>query len=156
MDNVDCQLLNIIQNEFPIVSQPYKVLGKRLKIGEDEVIQRLKVLKSEKIVRRIGAVFDPRKLGYVSTLCAVKVPEEHLEEVTEIINSYPGVTHNYLREYDYNMWFTLIVPDTEMIKAVLDEILQRTGISDLIVLPAVNLFKIHVNFDLCGRTEDAE
>ncbi|MDW7674182.1 MAG: Lrp/AsnC family transcriptional regulator, partial [Bacillota bacterium] len=93
-------------------------------------------------------IFDSKKLGYKSTLCAIKVPEDRIEEVTEIVNSYNGVTHNYLREHQYNMWFTLIAPSDDSIQEILREMKVMTGIDDIINLPAINFFKINVNFDL--------
>jgi DNA-binding Lrp family transcriptional regulator len=159
MENIDKQLLNLIQSNFPITAEPYKEIGLKLGISEDEVIQRLKNLKAARIIRRVGATFDSKRLGYQSTLCAMKVPEERLNEVSELVNSYPGVTHNYLRNHDYNMWFTLITEsETEQNdrKAnpsvseanILREIKEKSGITDLMNLPAVRFFKVRVDFKL--------
>ncbi|MBS4025617.1 MAG: AsnC family transcriptional regulator [Clostridia bacterium] len=148
MDNIDKQLLNIIQRGFPICSQPYQQLADELGTSEEEIIEKIAKLKEEGIIRRLGGIFDSKKLGYKSTLCAIKVPQEKIQEVKEVINSYKGVTHNYLREHNYNMWFTLIVPGAEAIDDVLAEMRRETGIDDIINLPAVNFFKINVNFDL--------
>lgn len=148
LDSIDKQLLNIIQKQFPICSKPYLRLAEDLGITEQEVIDRIAKLKDEGIIRRLGGIFDSKKLGYQSTLCAIKVPEEKIEETKEIINSYIGVTHNYLREHQYNMWFTLIAPNKEVVTDLLEEMKQETGIDDIISLPAINFFKINVNFDL--------
>jgi DNA-binding Lrp family transcriptional regulator len=148
VDNVDKQLLNIIQRGFPISSRPYQQLADELGITEGEVMERIASLKEEGIIRRLGGIFDSKKLGYKSTLCAIKVPEEKIPEVTKIINAYKGVTHNYLREHPYNMWFTLIASSAETIEELLSEMRRETGIDDIINLPAVNFFKINVNFDL--------
>jgi DNA-binding Lrp family transcriptional regulator len=148
VDNIDKQLLNIIQRGFPICSQPYQQLADELGTSEEEIIEKIAKLKEEGIIRRLGGIFDSKKLGYKSTLCAIKVPQEKIQEVKEVINSYKGVTHNYLREHNYNMWFTLIVPGAEAIDDVLAEMRRETGIDDIINLPAVNFFKINVNFDL--------
>ncbi|HIE26827.1 TPA: Lrp/AsnC family transcriptional regulator [Candidatus Poribacteria bacterium] len=148
MDTVDKQLLNLIQSNFPITSEPYKEIGLKLGISESEVIRRITNLKSNRIIRRIGATFDSKKLGYQSTLCAMKVPEERLDEVAKLVNSYPGVTHNYLRNHDYNMWFTLITKSEKEQNDILREMKEKSGITDLLNLPAVRFFKVRVDFRL--------
>jgi DNA-binding Lrp family transcriptional regulator len=148
MDLVDKKLLNLIQSNFPITSEPYKEIGFKLGISEEEVIQRLTNLKTNRIIRRIGATFDSKKLGYQSTLCALKVPKERLNEVAKLVNSYPGVTHNYLRSHDYNMWFTLITESDKEQNNIFREIQEKSGITDLLNLPAVQFFKVKVNFKL--------
>lgn len=148
VDSVDKQLLNIIQRDFPICSKPYLRLAQDLGISEEEIIEKIAKLKNEGIIRRLGGIFDSKKLGYQSTLCAIKVPVDKIEEAKEIINSFTGVTHNYLREHQYNMWFTLIAPSKEAVTKILEEMKKETGIDDIISLPAVNFFKINVNFDL--------
>ncbi len=148
MDNLDKQLLTLIQAEFPITPEPFKELALTLGTTEEDVISRLERFKAEGVIRRIGAIFDSKKLGYFSTLCAIRVPEDRLDEVAQIINGYSGVTHNYLRQHDYNMWFTLIAPSAQAVEDILEEMRQRAGIRDLINLPAINFFKIKVNFNL--------
>ena len=148
LDDIDKRLLALIQRDFPIVSEPYNEIAAELGISADEVIKRLANFKAEKIIRRIGAIFDSKKLGYHSTLCAMKVPEGRIDEVADIVNSYPGVTHNYLRPDEYNMWFTLIAKSQEELKRIISEIKEKSKISDLIDLPAVGVFKIHVHFSL--------
>ena len=110
MDDVDRRLLNEIQKEFPVVAYPFKKIGERLDINGEEVLKRLRRLKKEGIIRRIGAVVDPRSLGWVSTLCAARVPDERVEEFVAVVNRLPGVTHNYERKAYYNIWFTLTAP----------------------------------------------
>jgi len=151
MDVINHKLLEIIQDGFPISPEPYKDLAIALGISEEEVIDRVRKLQERGIIRRLGAIFDSRKLGYKSTLCAIKVPEEQIARVAEIINSYPGVTHNYLREHDYNMWFTLIAPSKEHIDKICDEIILKSGIDDLMQLPAKRFFKIKVKFSMKGE-----
>ena len=148
MDTIDKKLLNLIQSDFPITSEPYKEIGLKLGISGAEVIQRLKHLKAARIIRRIGATFDSKKLGYQSTLCAMKVPEEQLDEVAKLVNSYPGITHNYLRNHNYNMWFTLITESKKKQNDILREIREKSGITDLLNLPAVRFFKVRVDFKL--------
>lgn len=141
-------LLSLIQRDFPIETEPFKVLAAKLQSTEEEILASLQKLKTEGYIRRIGAIFDSRKLGYVSTLCAMKVPADKLEATVAYINSLPGVTHNYLREHDFNLWFTLIVESELELEQTIEEIKEKTGIADLLNLPAVNTFKINVNFQL--------
>ncbi|MEW6622179.1 MAG: AsnC family transcriptional regulator [Bacillota bacterium] len=153
MDKLDKKLLSILQTDFPITAQPYHELGKKLGITPQEVLSRIADLKEQGIIRRLGGIFDSRKLGYKSTLCAMKVPEEKIAQTAEIINSYPGVTHNYLRENEYNMWFTLIAPSKAHIQKICREIKERSGIHDLIELPAKDFFKIDVKFSIEGGSQ---
>ncbi len=148
MDETDKKILNIIQTDFPVNAEPFNVLAKRISIDEDEVLQRVKKLKETGIIRRMGAVFDTRKLGFASTLCAARVSEEKLKEFVEIVNSYPGVTHNYRRNHEYNVWFTFMASTEEEIKKSLAEISEKTGINDILNMSAKRNFKIDVSFDL--------
>ncbi len=146
MDGIDRRILDIIQTQFPLSPTPFKEVGERLGIGEEEVIERIKALKEKGIIRRIGATFEPRKLGFTSTLCAASVPEERIEEFVAVVNSYPGVTHNYERDHDYNIWFTLIGRSKEEIERSIAEIEERTGIRGIKNLPTIRRFKINVSF----------
>ncbi|MFZ5632738.1 MAG: AsnC family transcriptional regulator [Bacillota bacterium] len=148
LDNLDRELLNIIQSGFPVCKEPYRELAESLGTTEEDILARLKRLTEGNTIRRLGGIFDSRRLGYTGTLCAIKVPPERVEAVAGIVNGYPGVTHNYLRNHEYNMWFTLLAPEKKEIDKVLEEIKSRAGIDDLISLPAEKLFKIKVNFDL--------
>jgi DNA-binding Lrp family transcriptional regulator len=150
------RLLTAIQEGLPIEPEPFAVLAEQLKTTEEKILEMLAKLKKEGYIRRIGAVFDSRKLGYVSTLCALKVPEDKLKSVAAYINSLPGVTHNYLRQHEYNMWFTLIAPSQEALEDAISGIKKITGISQLLNLPAVNFFKINVNFNLKEGAPDVE
>ena len=147
MDEMDKRLLNVIQADFPISPRPYRVLGERLGMTEDEALSRTRALVDSGIIRRIGPSFDSRKLGHKSTLVAARVPGERLREVADIVNSFPQVTHNYGREHEYNLWFTLICRDEPEIERVVSEIEARTGISDMHVLPAEQMFKVRVSFE---------
>jgi len=151
MDVINRKLLEIIQDDFPISPEPYKDLAISIGVSEEEIINRIGKLQEQGIIRRLGAIFDSRKLGYKSTLCGMKVPEDRITEVAEIINSYPGVTHNYLREHKYNMWFTLITPSEEHINKVCNEIISKSGIQELMQLPAKRFFKIKVKFSMKGE-----
>ena len=148
MDAIDKNLLNEIQSGFPVTSRPFLELGKILNLSEDEVIARIKKLKEEGVIRRIGGNFNSRKLNFTSTLCAAKVPEEKIDEFVEAVNSYKGVTHNYLRKNVYNIWFTFIAPDVAFIENSLKEIAEKTGVDDILNLPAVKMYKIKVDFEV--------
>lgn len=152
LDHLDRRLLNLVQSDFPICPQPYQVLAEQLGITEQEVLQRLERLMQQDVIRRLGGVFDSRKLGYKGTLCAVKVPQDRIDEVTAVINSYLGITHNYLRDHEYNMWFTILAQSPAKVEQILKEIKEKTGIEDIINLPSQRFFKVLVNFDV--RDED--
>lgn len=148
MDDIDKQILNRIQSDFPIVSHPYREIAKRFNISENEVIQRIKRLKDEGIIRRIGGNFHSSRLHFTSTLCAASVPEEKIEHFVEVVNQFPGVTHNYLRNHAYNVWFTFIAENKAFIENALNEISRETGVSEILNLPAEKTFKIKVDFDV--------
>ena len=147
MDEIDKVILNILQKEFPLEEQPFLIVGQRCGISEDETIRRVKRMKKEGIIRRIGAVFDPKKMGFTSTLCAARVPEEKLSAFVDVVNAYPGVTHNYRRSHDYNVWFTFIASSSEHLNRCLNEIKQLTGIADILSLRSVRTYKINARFD---------
>ena len=148
LDEMDRIILNEIQSHFPIEARPYQALGEKLGCSEEEVLQRVQDLKDREVIRRIGANCNSRKLGYTSTLCAAKVPSRLMERFVEVVNSYTGVTHNYRRDHDYNIWFTLIAPSEERIEHILHEIVELTGVEEVISLPAERLFKIQVDFEV--------
>ena len=148
MDDLDRKLLNILQSEFPLAPQPYNCLGERLGISESEALERIRSLAESGIIRKIGPSFNARRLGHASALAAAKVPSGRLEEVANVINSFPQVTHNYSRKHKYNLWFTLICRDAQEIRSIVGEIKARTGIQEIHVLPAERIFKIEVNFEL--------
>lgn len=147
MDKLDRQLLNIIQTEFPVHARPYRVLGQHLGITESEALARVKRLSESGIIRRIGPSFDTRKLGHVSVLAAMKAPEARLTEVAEVVSSYPQVTHNYGRDHEYNLWFTLVCRDREEVDRLVAEMKNRTGVEEVHLLPAERIFKIRVDFE---------
>jgi DNA-binding Lrp family transcriptional regulator len=147
LDNIDRRLLNLVQENFPLEPEPYRKLGGILGVGEDEVLARLKRLQDEGVIRRLGAVFDSRKLGYSGTLCAMHVEPDRVDEVADVINSFPGVTHNYLREHQINMWFTVLAESRDKLGEILGLIRERTGIEEIMELPSEEVFKIRVNFD---------
>jgi DNA-binding Lrp family transcriptional regulator len=148
MNDTDKRILNEIQSDFPITSKPFEELGSRLNLSANEIIEAIKRLKDEGIIRRIGGNFFSNKLSFASTLCAAKVPEEKIEGFVEVVNSYPGVTHNYLRKNEYNMWFTFIAQNMDHIERALKEISEVTGVPEIRNLPAVRTFKIKVDFEV--------
>ena len=148
LDEMDRMILNEIQSHFPIEARPYQVLGEKLGCSEEEVLQRVQDLKDREVIRRIGANCNSRKLGYTSTLCAAKVPSRLMARFVEVVNSYMGVTHNYRRDHDYNIWFTLIAPSEEKIERILREIIELTEVGEVISLPAERLFKTQVDFEV--------
>lgn len=148
MDDVDRELLNEIQTRFPITGKPFQDLGARLNWSEEEILTRVRRLKREGIIRRIGGNFDSRRLGFATTLCAAKVPEDKVRGFVEVVNRYPEVTHNYLRDNPYNIWFTLVARSSELVHRYMEEIKEQTGVREILNLPAVKIFKILVDFDL--------
>lgn len=148
LDEVDQELLTTTQRNFPLVAEPYKAIGDRLGIDADEVIERLKDLKDAGYIRRLGGIFSSKKLGYVSTLVATKVDEDKFYEIADKISAYHGVTHNYRRNHDFNLWFTLIAPSEEKLEEQLAEIADFEGINVLRNLPAERFFKLGVKLDM--------
>lgn len=148
MNDIDKKLLNVIQSDFPITKRPYKDLGALLDCSEDEIIERTGRLKKKGIIRRIKGNFDSKRLGFATTLCAAKVTDDRINRFVEAINKYPEVTHNYLRGHYYNIWFTFVAPNMKMIDRYIEEIIEYTGVTEILNLPAVRTFKILVDFDL--------
>lgn len=146
MDDIDRAILNRIQSDFPLTPRPYDDIGKRLGLSEGEVLERVRRLKERGVIRRIGGNFNSRRLNFASTLCAARVPEDKLEAFVRVVNRYPGVTHNYLRNHTYNVWFTFIAPTMDSVEAALKEISETTGVTEVLNLPAVRTFKIKVDF----------
>jgi len=147
MDSMDRALLNAIQNHFPITVHPYRILGTSVGTTEEDAFSRIEKLQKQGIIRRIGGVFDSRRLGYFSTLCTAKVPEEKIPMLAKLLEGIPGVTHNYIRNHDYNVWFTLIARSEDVAESALQMIREEIGVSEIYSLPATHLFKIEVSFD---------
>ncbi|HWQ88951.1 MAG TPA: Lrp/AsnC family transcriptional regulator [Desulfitobacteriaceae bacterium] len=147
MEQIDGLLLNMIQSSFPTVRRPYEALAESIGVKEKDVLNRIEDLRDRGIIRRIGGVFDSRKLGYYSSLFAAKVPENKTTLMADILEKVPGVTHNYLRTHTYNMWFTLIVSSQNDVDLFLHDIREKSGISEIYSLPYIRMFKIKVDFD---------
>ncbi|WP_287126097.1 AsnC family transcriptional regulator [Desulfobacter sp.] len=145
-DQTSKDILNRIQADFPIHPRPYKVLAEELGLSEDQLIDRIEQMKQEMIIRRIGGNFSPDRLGFYSTLCAARVEPDKIELFTRTVNAFSGVTHNYQRNHQYNIWFTFIAPSVQEIKERLETISQKTGVSEILNLPATHVFKIAANF----------
>lgn len=144
------KLLNIIQNDFPVEPRPYLSIANQLGISETEVLEMIKELKEQGIIRRLGGIFDSKNLGYVGALCAMEVSENKIGEVSQIVNSYACVTHNYLRNHKYNMWFTMILPSRSILESHINEIKNKTGINEIMILNSLQTFKINVNLNIKG------
>lgn len=146
MDRESKEILDLIQTEFPLDERPFLKIANKLNITEQKVINTINRLKEQGYIRRIGGIFNSNKLGYISLLCAAKVPEDRIYEVAEFISSYKGVTHNYQRNNEYNIWFTVTAASEEKIKKFLQDVKVNTGIEDILELPAIDVFKINAVF----------
>ena len=149
MDLIDKKLLNIIQSDFPMAEEPYRETARRLDIGEEEVIERLRLLRKKNVVRQISAIFDTRRLGYSTSLVAMAFEPEKLHRGALKLNKHPGVSHNYAREGSfYNLWFTLAVPPGDSIEGTVGRMTKETGAHSFRIMPTIRFFKIGVNFDM--------
>ena len=148
MDSTSRVLLDRVQRSFPIVPDPYRVLSEGMEISEEEVRIRIGMLKQIKAIRQISAIFNTGALGYRSSLVAMAVPQDTLERAAQIVNAYPGVSHNYLRAGNFNMWFTIAVPPGQSLEAVVSDLSARAGGLPALVLPAVKKYKLAVVLDV--------
>jgi DNA-binding Lrp family transcriptional regulator len=147
MDKLDRKILAIIQDDFPLTARPYAVIGERVGCSEEEAFRRVVAMKRAGIIRRIGGNFDSRKLGYVSTLVGMTVPEKELERVAALVSSYPEVTHNYQREDSVNLWFTIVAESRDRMEQILQEIHRNVPEAEMLNLPAKKVFKLKLRFD---------
>jgi DNA-binding Lrp family transcriptional regulator len=149
IDEIDLKLLQMSQDEFPITKKPWAYFGDKLEISEDEVITRFKDLLQRKIIRKIGPILDAKNIGLsYSALIGIKISEDKIDDLANILNEYEAVTHNYVRDYSYNLWFTISTQDKKELEEIIEEIKQRTGITDedVLILPTARKFKIDVRF----------
>jgi DNA-binding Lrp family transcriptional regulator len=155
LDDLDRKLLNLMQGSFPLARRPYAEVARMTGIEEDEALRRVQRLIDDRIIRQVTPIFDTRVLGYKSMLVAAKVDPEHPHRAAKIINSHPGVSHNYLRNHDFNLWFTIATePDSELGLEGTLEVLQRlTGAESVRQLPTLRLFKIRMDLEMEGDTE---
>jgi len=148
LDTLDREILNEIQWSFPLVKEPYNELANRFKISPDEMKKRISALKSSGVLRQLSAIFDTRRLGYKSSLVAMAVTPDRLETVANQINRHPGVSHNYERNHEYNLWFTLATPPGSDLKTEVDKFAKLPGILKVRLLPTIKLFKIGVKLEM--------
>jgi siroheme decarboxylase len=155
LDELDKRLLNLLQGSFPIAERPYAHVAQLAEVPEDEVLVRTKRLVDERIIREITPIFDTRVLGYSSMLVAAKVDAENPWRAAKVINSHPGVSHNYLRDHDFNIWFTIATePGSRLGLDGTLEVLQRlTGAESVRQLPTLRLFKIRMDLEMEKGTD---
>ncbi len=155
LDETDKKLLNLLQGHFPIARRPFARVAEIASLTEDEVIERAGYLLRSRIIREITPIFDTRALGYESMLVAAKVDSDHPHRAAQVINGHPGVTHNYLRNHDFNLWFTLAVePGSPLgMQGTLDVLQEKTGAESIRQLPTLKLFKIRMDLEMVEGTE---
>jgi len=148
IDEFDKELLNEIQWTFPLVTRPFDAIATKFDTSSEIVKKRLNNLKKEGVLRQLSAIFDTRKLGYTSSLVAMEIEPDKLEHVASQINRHPGVSHNYERDHEFNLWFTLAVPPGSDLKTEIDKFNVLKGIKKVRMLPTLQLFKIGVKLDM--------
>ncbi len=155
LDETDKKLLNLLQGSFPMAERPFAGVAELAGLSEAEVLTRTKRLLDERIIREITPIFDTRVLGYSSMLVAAKVDPEHPWRAAKIINSHPGVSHNYLRDHDFNLWFTIATePGSKLgVQGTLDVLAGLTGAESVRQLPTLRLFKIRMDLEMEKGTE---
>lgn len=159
MDSTDKDILNLIQRELPLEREPFAAIGREVGLPGDEVIRRIETLKRSRVIRQISAIFDTRVLGYQSCLVAVKIPKDKLNAGAKAINSHPGVSHNYERNNELNLWYTVAVPpDSRLgLENTVDVLHRISGAEKTRILPTLKLFKIGVTLDMkMGATAKKE
>ena len=152
------KILSYIQKNFPLTPRPFKKIADDLGLTEDEVIKIVSYEKEANVIRQISAIFDTKRLGYESTLAAFVIDKEDINEAASVINSHPGVSHNYERDHDFNIWFTLAVPpDSKLgLKKTLELLAKLAKAKDFIMLPTIKMFKISVKLDVEGSGSKKE
>ena len=152
------ELLYEMQNAFPMIQRPFDAVAQKLGSFEEEILTMVQKLKNEKIIRQTSAIFDTKRLGYTSSLVAFKVDEDKVDTAAALINKHPGVSHNYLRNHDYNIWFTMAVaPDSTLgLEKTIEILKEQTGAIDAITLPTLKMFKISVKMDTTGKRAKKE
>jgi DNA-binding Lrp family transcriptional regulator len=148
VDDLDRSIMIKLQEDFPLTANPYEVLAVQLGLSVDALWQRIIDLVESGMIRRIGFSIDSRKIGYSSTLAAIQVPNNRIQEASDVIQMYPQITHSYLRDDGFNIWFTVIAEDSEAISGILEEIRSELGlpIEAMMNLPVKKLFKLDARF----------
>ena len=155
LDLTDRRLLNILQSTFPLVERPFLEMGEELGLTEQQAIEAVRSLKDRNVVRQISAIFDTRRLGYKTTLVAMRFADEDLDSGARIINEHPGVSHNYARTGPFNLWFTIAVAPDESLEDAVEEMSLRAGAETYRMMPTIRFFKIGVNFDMVKEVGNA-
>jgi DNA-binding Lrp family transcriptional regulator len=155
LDELDKRLLNLMQGSFPIAPRPYQHVAQAAGIEEAEVLGRVQKLLDERIIRQVTPIFDTRALGYSSMLVAAKVDPENPWRAANVINEHPGVSHNYLRNHEFNIWFTIATePDSPLgLEGTLEVLAKIAGAESIRQLPTLKLFKIRMDLEMEGGTE---
>jgi DNA-binding Lrp family transcriptional regulator len=155
LDETDRRLMNLLQSSFPLDPEPYGLIAAEAALEPEEVIARTRRLLEERIIREITPIFDTRALGYESMLVAAKVDADNPQRAAAIVNSHPGVSHNYLRTHDFNLWFTIATPpDSQLgLDGTLEVLMRETGAESMRQLPTLTLFKISMNLEMEKGTE---
>jgi DNA-binding Lrp family transcriptional regulator len=154
LDDLDRRLLNLMQGSFPLHPRPYAAVAAAAQCTEQEVLARVTRLLADRIIRQVTPIYDTRALGYASMLVAAKVDPEHPWAAAKIVNTHPGVSHNYLRNHEFNMWFTIAVErDSKLgLEGTLEVLSQLTGAESIRQLPTLKLFKIRMDLEMEGGT----
>jgi DNA-binding Lrp family transcriptional regulator len=155
MNQKERRLLEEIQFNFPLSPRPYLEIARRIGFSEAEVISKTRSFKKKGIVRYIGAVFNLKALGFSSTLIAARVPTNRMKRAVKVINKYPQVSHNYLRDGEFNLWFTVSAPSASRLLGIVREIKKRAGIRDVLNLSPLRVFKIDARFKLLTSNQEA-
>jgi DNA-binding Lrp family transcriptional regulator len=155
LDTSDLRILDLIQSDFPLTATPYADLASRLDLSEAEVMERISQLKHG-VIRQISAIFDTRALGYKSSLVAARVPADQVEHAARVINQHPGVSHNYLRDHEYNIWFTVAVPPTSSLEQTVERLGALSGADPIRLMPTLKLFKIGVELNMGDQPIDIQ
>ena len=155
LDELDKRLLNLMQGKFPIEPRPYRRVAELAEVSEEEVLSRVQYLLDERIIRQVTPIFDTRALGYSSMLVAAKVDPENPHRAAQVINAHPGVSHNYLRNHEFNLWFTIATePDSPLgLEGTLQALAAEAGAESVRQLPTLKLFKIRMDLEMEGDTK---
>jgi len=155
LDDTDRRVLNLMQGSFPLHPRPYEAVAREAGTTEAEILRRVQRLLDERIIRQVTPIYDTRAFGYGSMLVAAKVDPEHPWRAATIVNSHPGVSHNYLRNHDFNMWFTIAVEEDSKLglQGTLDLLQELTGAQSIRQLPTLKLFKIRMDLEMEGDTQ---
>ena len=152
LEDLDRELLNAVQWDFPLVAEPFAALGERLGITEPDVRARVQRVKDAEVLRQLSAIFDTRALGYSSALVAAKVDPDRIDEAAAVMSRHPGVSHNYKRNHAFNLWYTIAVPPGDSLEAHVDVLHEQSGALVTRRLPTLKLYKIGVKLDMTGKT----